>query len=149
MKAILKAVADSNLSPSTRCIAVNALGDLNYAEAAGTNQIEAAVAIGQFLSDSCGDELRLAKQSGKGVSRRRMKQRFSAAMVALTGEDESKPKGIASLDGGAAAKAYLGELQQIISAAMKVVDDKQDTSLQDAVGQWRTKLDAWIAKKPK
>ena len=76
---MIKTVADSKLSFSTRTIAAQSLGMLNYAGATGINVVDAVADLGQFAANACADELQSVKDTGLTVSRRRMKQRLAHA----------------------------------------------------------------------
>jgi hypothetical protein len=148
-KQMLKTVADSKLSFSTRTIAAESLGNLSYA-GVGINPVEATAALGQFAIDACTEELRLVKEHEYPVSRRRMKQRLGAVLKALNGTGEEK-KGIASLANEEAPKAFLGELAKDIEGLLKSFDDpnREGDDLEEPVGDFKDKLEAWLKQKPK
>jgi hypothetical protein len=148
-KTMLKAVSDAKISFSTRTIAAESLGRLNYAGVAGINPVAAAAVLGQFAIDACTEEIRLTKQTEYPVSRRRMKQRLGAVLLALNGGDEENPKGIASLAGDKTQQTFVGALQKDIASLTSVLDDnrRKDDDLQDPVEKLRSTLEAWLKKK--
>ena len=148
-KMMAKTLSDVKLSLSTRSIAAESLGRLNYAGAAGINPVEAAAMLGQFVIDACTEELRRGKDAGLPISRRRMKQSLSAAMLALIGGEENR-KGIAPLAREPGQRAFLAELQKNIETLMKVLDKASEgDDLEGPVDQLRSTLEAWLKKKPK
>ena len=147
-KLMAKTLADNKLSLSTRSIAADSLGRLNYSAATGINAADTAAVLGQFLVDACVEELRLAKSTGKGVSRRRMKQQLEAALTALTGDGENR-KGIASLARDAGQQALVRDLQKEIKALTDVLDNLQSNpdDLKGQVGELRDKLETRLKSK--
>lgn len=148
---LLKDVADSKLTFSTRGIAVESLGRLNYAGTAGISPVDTAAILGQFVIEACGNELRLSKETGKPVSRRRMKQRLYAVLGAIFGNEESGAKGLVTLAREQSQQASLADFQKIVEAAIDKLDDKklEADDLEAVVDDLRTKLEAWLKKKPK
>lgn len=149
-KQMLKVVADSNLTFSTRTIAAESLGSLSYA-GVGINSVEATAALGQFAIDACTEELRLVKEHEYPVSRRRMKQRLGAVLKALKGTGEENQKGIASLAENGAPATFVGDLQKAIEGMIKVFDDpnREGDDLEEPVANFKDKLDTWLQQKPK
>lgn len=150
-KQMLKTVADSKLSFSTRTIAAESLGNLSYAGVAGINPVEATATLGQFAIDACGDELQLVKEHSYPVSRRRMKQRLGAVHKALIGSGGESKKGIASLVKEEAPKAFLSALQKEIDGMLRLFDDPshEGDDLEEPVDEFKGKLEEWLTQKPK
>lgn len=149
-KQMLKAVADSKLSFSTRTIAAESLGNLSYA-GAGINPVEATAVLGQFAIDACTEELRLVKEHEYPVSRRRMKQRLGAVLKALNGTGEESRMGFVSLAKEEAPKAFLGDLQKEIEGMLKSFDDpnREGDDMEEPVSEFKDQLEAWLKQKPK
>ena len=150
-KAILNTLSDSKLSLRTRGVAAVSLGRLAYSGAAGIDPVEATTTIGRYAIDVCGEELRLAKDGDKGVSRQRLKQGLSAAMMALIGGEDPARKGIASLAREQAQQAFSAELQKLIKGMIDLIDDKkhEEEDLKGPVEKLQGNLEAWLKKKPK
>lgn len=131
IKAMLKAVSNPKLSYSTRTIAVESIGRLAQAKTATLDPTEGS-AIVQFARDACAEELRLAKETGYPVSRRRLKQRLDAAAAALP------------------SQAAFAELQKAVKTASDQLDARgsEDKDMTPVVQALRQKLDAWLQKKP-
>ena len=148
---LLKNVADSKLSFSTRCIAAESLGRLNYAGTGGISPVDTAAILGQFVIKACGDELRLAKETEKHISRRRMKQRLSAARAAIFGSEENRSKGLASLAREQLQQTFLADFQKTLEATTDKLDDKklEGDDLETAIDDLRTNIEGWLKKKPK
>lgn len=151
VKQMLKAVADTKLSFSTRVIAAESLGNLNYSGAAGVNPVDAAAVLGRFAIDACANEIQLVKEHEYPVSRRRMKQRLGAVIKALAGGGAEDKKGIASLAKDDAAKAFIGELQKETEGMFKTLDDPrhEGDDMEEPVGQLQEKLKAWLKQIPR
>jgi hypothetical protein len=147
---MIKTASDAKLPLSTRCIAAESLGRLNYAGAAGIDPVEAAVALGQLAIDVCRQELQSSKETGYGVSRRRLKQRLDAVLFALGGDGDADHKGIASL-AQEPQQPFLDELQKNIKELSDLLDDKarKDDDMKPPVEDLQKKLEAWLQKKPK
>jgi hypothetical protein len=147
--ALFKIVADGKLPILVRGAAADSLGRLNYSSATDINAAQTAAALCQFALDACTEELRAAKDTRAQPFRRRMVHRLDAVLMALIGEDEKNPKGIASL-APADQKALLAALQKDVKDAVDVLDDKrQETEdMKPTVMQLQKKLEAWLQKKP-
>ncbi len=145
-KAMVKAAGDNNLSLSTRAIAVDSLGRLNYANAAGCDAKEAATTVAQFIVDACAQELRKAKDSGATASRR-MLQCLNAATVALSGDDATH-KGIASLTKDAAQQARFAELQKCLDKATDPISKwTEGDDLESTIDNLQADVEEWVKKK--
>ncbi len=152
-KVLVRKLADAKLSLSTRSIAAESLGRLNYANAAGINALETAAIIGQFVVDACSEELKMvkeleAKDAEQGVSRRRMKRQLNAALTALAGGEDKNRKSILSLVKDPAQQNLLAALQKNIEAMTTIIDDKksENEDLKKGVEELRSKLDSWLKK---
>jgi hypothetical protein len=138
-KLLLKTVADSKLSRSTRAIAAEALGRLNYNGAAGISPLETGKVLGRFVSDGCADELRKAKSSEKGISRRRMQQCLTAATAAL--------KAVSALARDPAQQTPLADLQKNLETTSgKIAEWREGDDRQEPVEQLQGDLEAWLKK---
>jgi hypothetical protein len=149
-QALLKRVGDSKLPFLVRSAAANSLGQLDYSSATGINPVETAATVGQFALDACVEELRLAKESKKPVSRRRMLQRLNAALMVLGEEDDKDRKGITPLAKEPAQQAFLAGLQKPVKAARDVLDYKREEAadMKPHLVELQKKLDASLQKKP-
>ncbi len=148
-KVIVKTLSDGELSLSTRGIAANALGRLNYEGATGIKPADAAAAVGQFLVDACSENLRQAKNSQTENLQRKMKQQLAAAATALDGENDSG-KGLASAARETAQRNFVGKLQEEVKAASKVFEDPAHApaDIEGAITDLRSKLESWTKTKP-
>jgi hypothetical protein len=145
---MVKTLVDEKLSLSTRGIAAESLGRLNYSNASGISSVDTAGKLAQFLLDACAEETRQSKNAVDPVMLRRlMRQRVSEVCSALTGEEENR-KGIASLAREASQQALLGDLQKSIEATAEFLDDKKHEAeeLQGPVEELQGKLEAWLKK---
>jgi hypothetical protein len=149
-KAMLKIVADPKLPLLLRSAAADSLGRLNYSSAGGISPAETAVALGQLALDACAEELRLAKETSRLDLRRRMLHRLDAVLMALVGEDETKPKGIVSLAKDPAQTTFVTDLKKTVKNAIDVLDDKkkENESMKPAVVELQKNLKDWLQKKP-
>jgi len=143
--AMLKNVAETKRSFSTRSIVAKSLGRLNYAGVAGINPMKAAAVLAQFATDACTDELQLVKNTQNPVNRRRIKQRLDAVLSALNGEAGGNRKGIMSLAREQAQRKSLGELRKSLGDLSALLDDRRraEDDMAPSVEQLRTKLEAW------
>jgi hypothetical protein len=150
-KAMGKAMADQKLRFSTRCIAAEAMGRLNYANAAGINAVQTAAAVGQFALDTCGDVSQLLKDGDPPVSRRRLKQGVSSALLAIVGDGDAEHKGIISLAKEPEQQEYVAGLQKALTKATEFLDDKKndDEKLDDPLEKLQGELESLLKKKPK
>ncbi len=137
-KAILKVLANKNLSFSTRTIAASALGGLAFNDTAGLNASAAAAAVAQYASDACAEEQRLSKETGYPVSRRRMKQQIEAAVSALTA--------LTPIAGGN-QKAAIANLEKALKDASAQFDPKEERDVSPVVQSLRQKLEGWLQKR--
>ncbi|MBU4270355.1 MAG: hypothetical protein KKE86_02000 [Planctomycetes bacterium] len=146
-KAMTGIVSDTRLSDRTRSVAAGALGQLNYAGAAGIDPVAEAAKLARFTADCCAEETRLSKESAQSVSRRRIKQRLEAALTALTGVDE-RHKGIMSLARRPDQQALLAEMHESIKELSDVFDDRRSegNDLGPPIEKLRKKLETWMQK---
>jgi hypothetical protein len=149
-QAILKSVSDADLSFSTRCLAADALGHLNYGNAEGINAVDAATTLGQFLVETCGDEVHVAKESDRLAFRRRMKGCLSVVMTALSGDGDTTHKGLVSLAHEDQA-GYLGGLQKIAKSMMDALDNKdiEEDEVERVAEEFRGSVQDWLKNSPK
>ena len=147
-KIMLKTTADDNLSLSTRSIAAESLGRLNYAGATGINLADAAAVLGRFVLEVCAEELDKAKDTDEPVSRQRMQQCLSAVETALEGDKEmNRPGGIASLAKTQNQRALVDGFQKNIqSMSEQIVDWEEGDDLTDAVKKLQSDLEALVNK---
>lgn len=149
---------DTTLLLSTRGIAAESLGQLNYTNASGIDPLESAAAVANFLRDACAEETRLANEKadsvlGHGHSsyhyllERRMRQRLSSALTALVGTGEDRT-GIAGLTQDIKQQARIAELRKSIDSLCAFLDDKKhnENNVQASVNQLRSNLDVWVKK---
>lgn len=148
-KAMGKTMADQKLRFSTRCIAAEAMGRLNYANATGINVEETAGAIGQFALDTCTEVSQSLKDGDYQVSRRRLKQGIASALIALVGDGAEGHKGIASLAKEASQQKYVDDLKKAMAAASEYLDDKKhdEDKLDEPLEQLQGQLEALLKKK--
>jgi hypothetical protein len=144
----ISALVGPQLSYTTRCIAANALGRLNYTGAKGINATEAPAMLGQLTVQVCDDGLRAAKMRCDPVLvRRALTARLGAVLAALRGADANH-KGILPI-AEAQQKDSLTELQTFLEDAMEVIEvgkksmpaevDAAATKLRDSVTTWLQK----------
>lgn len=148
-KAMGKTMADQKLRFSTRCIAAEAMGRLNYANATGINVAETAGAIGQFALDTCTEVSQSLKDGDYQVSRRRLKQGIASALIALVGDGAEDHKGIASLAKEPSQQKYVDDLKKAMAAASEYLDDKKhdEDKLDEPLEQLQGQLEALLKKK--
>jgi len=152
-KALVKKLGDPKLSLSTRSVAADSLGRLNFANASGVNPLDTAAVIGQYVADACNEELKMvkeleAKDAEQGVSRRRMKRQLNAALSALTGGEDKNRKSILSLAKDPAQQNLMAALQKSIEAMTSIIDNRnsEKDDLKKGVEDLRTKLETWLKK---
>ena len=146
-KAMTGIVSDTRLSDRTRSIAAGALGQLNYAGAVGIDPLAEAAKLARFTADCCAEETRLSKESAQSVSRRRIKQRLTSALTALTGVDDSH-KGIMSLARQPDQKTLLAEMHDSIKELSDLFDDRRSdgNDMGPPIENLRKKLETWLQK---
>ncbi|MCD4728183.1 MAG: hypothetical protein K8R46_11005, partial [Pirellulales bacterium] len=146
-KAMTGIVSDTRLSDRTRSVAAGALGQLNYAGAAGIDPVAEAAKLARFTADCCAKEIRSSKESSQSVSRRRIKQCLKASLTALTGADE-RHKGIMSLASQPDQQALLAEMHESIKKLSDMFDDRrrEGDDMGPPIEELRKKLEAWLRK---
>lgn len=146
-KAMTGIVSDTRFSDRTRSVAAGALGQLNYAGAAGIDPVAEAAKLARFTADCCAEEIRLSKESAQSVSRRRIKQCLEAALTALAGVDE-RHKGIMSLASQPDQQALLAEMHGSIKELSDMFDDRrrEGDDMGPPIKELRKKLEAWLRK---
>lgn len=149
--ALIKTVADNKLPFFARSAATVSIGRLSYSANAQINLVEAAVILGEYASDICEDELRLAKSASASVSRRRALQRLDAVRSALDGVDGGTGKGIVPLAREPGQQAFLVALQKLIKDACELLDNKSedDRKMKPAIESLQKNLKTWLEKRPK
>lgn len=151
-KAILDSVVNENrsLSFSTRCIAAEAMGHLNYAGAKEIDVMDTAVKLAQFVVKTCDDEVRRATDAGKQICERRVLQCVYSVRTALVGDDAHKDKSLITL-ANASQKEYLAKLQKEIQTAVETIDsDEADPNLlPTAIEDLRIIVADWVKKRPR
>ena len=144
--AILKSVGDNGLSFSTRCLAADALGRLDYNGVEGIDIGAATAILGPFIVETCGDEIHLAKESERKVFRRRMKECLNVVTIALSGDGNAAHKGIASLAKEEQA-TRLTELLKLMKTMVDAnLDDKslEEDKLRKAAESFRGSVQEWL-----
>jgi hypothetical protein len=141
-QAIVKTIADSKRSFGTRSIAVESLGQLDYADADGIDVADTAATLVQFAINACDEESKVL------VDRGRIKQRIEIVSRALNGSGGSR-KGIRSLVKDEGQAAHFKELNELLRRAGDDLDDPE--KIMDAISTvetLRAALDDWLKKKP-
>lgn len=150
--AVYAAVLDSlsnrkrRLSFSTRCMAAESLGRLNF-NGAKVDVNDVLTRLGQFIVKTCEEELRLAKDGDKSFSRRRLPQCLRAVRIAVEGEDAGAKDRCLKALAGDAKKEHVANLSMIMEAKMELFIDRRDRldgerltvtveELRDAVNDW-------------
>jgi hypothetical protein len=135
---LISILEDKKATLTLRCAAAEALGKIPLASAAGLNAAKLIADLRQLMLDGCEAELKSAKDNDVRVSPRLMKTYYDAVTTALG--DSSK--GINSMQGVAAAKPQITELQAILKELFTVLDNSEatDEEIKDATETAKKKL---------
>ncbi|OHB73519.1 MAG: hypothetical protein A2V70_03800 [Planctomycetes bacterium RBG_13_63_9] len=142
-------VADSKLSWSgePRVAAAEALGRLNYQNAAALNASASAfaTALGQLVADACAVEA-----ESQNPSPRRLKNRVGAALVGLTGPSLDGTAGVASFATGPPHQALVAELKKSLEAILGVIDanEKDGKAMKEQLAPEAAKLSRLLTSGP-
>ena len=112
-KMLISLVLDAKLPFSTRCLAAEAMGKLNYTTFAPSNSSEVAAPFGKLALDACNSEL----SKGSEFSRNHLKVCLTAANNGL--------KGVDSLAVTASDRQFVDGLKSAIGGLLGIVTDKQ------------------------
>jgi len=154
-RAMVNALANAKLTLSTRGLAANAIGRLNYGNApAGIDALETATVLARFLVDGCNQIQKSTQTATKEnpnavASRRLLRQHLAAALRALTGLGDEQHRGIISL-ARENQRPLLDELQKTLEKTADFLDDKRkaEEAIAPHVQELKNSLEAWLQKKP-
>ena len=121
-------VADDQLEMLVRCHAAAALGQLNYAGAAGLNVAQVVAALGRLAADAVRADTDSFDDTPDSFSRRRLKARLVAVQHGLVGDDEERVRGIGEVVGGGEQQAFnavRSEVEKLLALFDSKLDDDQ------------------------
>ncbi len=139
--AVAGVVADSELSlMSSRCLAAEALGKLDYQGATGLNAAQLARALGQLAVD-----IYKAEAEASAASSRRLRGRLVAVSTGLNGSD-AQHKGVAAL--ATAGQQFVATLRRSLASMLDhAADDQMDTRQKmQRIGQEANNLESELSK---
>lgn len=119
-------VADEQLDMLVRCHAAAALGQINYAGAAGMNASQLVGTLGQLAADAIRAEADAYDADPESFSRRRLKAELVAVRRGLVGDDDDEQsRGIAPLATRSEEQQTLAALRDEVEGLLESFDDKQ------------------------
>ncbi len=110
--------ADSKVPLRTRCVSAEALGRLDFS-GAQLNASPLATGLGQLALDACAAELKAGE-----LSRRQLKYRLQAALIGLTGVDETVAGGVSATATEAPHKEFVDGVAKSLRALLAQLDDE-------------------------
>jgi hypothetical protein len=132
-------VADKKAAMKYRCLAADALGQINLAGAPGVKADVLLTALTQMMKDGCDAEVKNATEKKEAISKRQTKAYLGSVVAALG--DASK--GVKSLKDPATDKK-ITDLQKTLKDLLTVLDNDESTDeeVQKAVEEAQKKLAA-------
>lgn len=118
-------VADDQLDMLVRSHAATALGQLNYAGAAGLSAAQVIGALGRLAADAIRADTDSFDDDPDSLSHRRLKARLVAVHHGLVGDDDEQSRGIAPLATGAEEQQAFNAVRGNVEKLLELFDDKQ------------------------